>query len=195
MGPKLRRSREEDRRDAKEKMLGKNSPVARLKKREGRSTSCDSSGSKDSLPAGARRSRKTKEAAKNYLNMLGQELASSKPDDDAISIESFSSAAQEKRLEEFEKEEKLNEVKNKVMEVVTSKKENKEDLEHTGKESPRLNKKSVDKTKTCLKKRSSEKNETPAMDEMKGKEKEKASKKEEKTVKRDSFDKKEKSDK
>merc|ERR1711874_181886 len=77
--PKLRRSREEDRRDAKEKMLEKNSPVARLKKREGRSTSCDSSGSKDSLPAGARRSRKTKEAAKNYLNMLGQELASSKP--------------------------------------------------------------------------------------------------------------------
>merc|ERR1711874_358989 len=106
--PKSRRSREEgERRDVKEKTFGKESPVARLKKREGRSTSCDSSGSKESLPAGARRSRKTKEAAKNYLNMLGQELAaSSKQDEDAISIESFISAAQEKRLGEFEKDEK-----------------------------------------------------------------------------------------
>merc|ERR1711874_577643 len=160
--PKSRRSREEgERRDVKEKTFGKESPVARLKKREGRSTSCDSSGSKESLPAGARRSRKTKEAAKNYLNMLGQELAaSSKQDEDAISIESFISAAQEKRLGEFEKDEKSAGVKESdSVEVVapkTIKIESKEVLNSKEREASVGKKKPTDK-KNALKKGLAEK--------------------------------------
>ena len=69
-------------------------------KRDQRSVSRDSSGSKDSSRSD-RPSRKTKEAATVYLNMLGQKLLSNKKEDDSISIESFSETAQEKRLEEL----------------------------------------------------------------------------------------------
>merc|ERR1739844_282274 len=56
--------------------------------------------SKDSNKS-ERPSRKTKEAATVYLNVLGQKLLSKKKEDDTISIESFSETAQEKRLEEL----------------------------------------------------------------------------------------------
>ena len=69
-------------------------------KRDKRSISRDSSGSKDSSRSD-RLSRKTKEAATVYLNMLGQKLLSNKKEEDTISIESFSETAQEKRLEEL----------------------------------------------------------------------------------------------
>ena len=69
-------------------------------KRENRSVSRDSTGSKDSGNTG-RPSRKTKEAATVYLNVLGQKLLSNKKEDDSVSIESFSETAQEKRLEEL----------------------------------------------------------------------------------------------
>ena len=69
-------------------------------KREKRSFSRDSNCSKDSNKS-ERPSRKTKEAATVYLNVLGQKLLSNKKEDDTISIESFSETAQEKRLEEL----------------------------------------------------------------------------------------------
>ena len=71
-----------------------------------RSESRESSNSKDSSRSGAgagaeRPTRKTKEAATVYLNMLGQKLSSKKEDNDTISIESLSEATQGKRLEEL----------------------------------------------------------------------------------------------
>jgi len=59
------------------KALGKDS-LSRLKAREGRSTSRDSSGSKESL-AVARPARGTKDAAKAYLHQLGQSLTKPEP--------------------------------------------------------------------------------------------------------------------
>ena len=70
------------------------------RKRDNRSISRDSTGSKDSTSSG-RPSRKTKEAATVYLNVLGQKLLSNKKEEDTVSIESFSETAQEKRLEEL----------------------------------------------------------------------------------------------
>ena len=78
-----------------------------------RSESRESSNSKDSsssrsvkdsisrLCAGERPTRKTKEAATVYLNMLGQKMSSKKEDNDTISIESLSESTQGKRLEEL----------------------------------------------------------------------------------------------
>lgn len=54
--------------------------------------------------------RKTKEAATVYLNMLGQKIlknaneSNNDVEDDAISVESFSEATQEKRLKKVKKE-------------------------------------------------------------------------------------------
>jgi hypothetical protein len=67
------------------KLTARDSPIVRLKQREGRSTSYDSSGSKESLnQVAVRPSRKTKEAAKNYLNLLGQKLTSKKKDENPL---------------------------------------------------------------------------------------------------------------
>jgi protein Jumonji len=85
-----------------------------LLKREGRSASCDSSGSNRSSSEAAQKSsstsrppRKTKEAASVYLNILGQKLKAAKDnDEDNISISSLSEVTQERRLEELENEQR-----------------------------------------------------------------------------------------
>ena len=103
-------SRESSRRPSVRQMsrrlLGKD-PIKKLKKREMRSASRDSSGSKDSTAsaAGSRPSRKTKEAATVYLNLLGPKLTSrGEEDDDNASLVSLGEITSEKRLEEVEKE-------------------------------------------------------------------------------------------
>jgi hypothetical protein len=76
------------------------------KLRDNRSESRDSSHSKDSGKSGERPTRKTKEAATVYLNVLGQKLTSKKDDNDTISVDSFSGSTQEKRLDEIDDERK-----------------------------------------------------------------------------------------
>ena len=67
------------------KLAARDSPIVRLKQREGRSTSYDSSGSKESLnQVAVRPSRTTKEAATTYLNLLGQKLTSKKRDESPL---------------------------------------------------------------------------------------------------------------
>ena len=88
-------------------------PRVVLNKRDVRSLSRDSSGSGSTTNSTSRPSRRTKEAASVYLNVLGHKLLKKRSendedgdeddddDEDNISIDSLSEATQEKRLEEL----------------------------------------------------------------------------------------------
>ena len=82
-------------------------PRVVLNKRDVRSLSRDSSGSGSTTNSSSRPSRKTKEAASVYLNVLGHKLLKKRSEhdeddedeDDNISIDSLNESTQEKRLE------------------------------------------------------------------------------------------------
>ena len=97
-----------------------------LNKRDVRSLSRDSSGSGSTTNSSSRPSRRTKEAASVYLNVLGHKLLKKRSEndededdeDDNISIDSLNESTQEKRLEELKAKKKLGKVgKSKVVEV------------------------------------------------------------------------------